>query len=124
MNAAEVLELAADLIVARGWCSKASTDSEGRVCALQAIHLAQGGTECEVDGDYIAPRRDVLEAMLRYLPAQDRFFSPASRIWFWNDDNNNGPNVIATLRAVATILRAQAAATPAPKQKENTCLTM
>lgn len=111
MNAADILERAADEMQRRGKCAGDFSDDRGRVCAHGAIGLACGIpiglVQCRWPSGAGQSATQALTAFVPPVP-EDCWLSAVAQ---WSD-TNDAPTVIAGLRAVAATLRAQSAATP------------
>lgn len=123
LDAATVLEEAADLLLIRGRCinSRQSNSNRGTAsyCVMDAIAEVAGitGTEVRPAWDLAcdsAPALAVADhlADMESLPLWLRTLPAADRLWNWNDIHDANPEndfeIIDTLRLVAKDLRGKA----------------
>lgn len=101
MNAADILERAADKMQRCGKCEGVG-GYRGRVCAIGALAYAT---------DDLAP--ELSRSLVSDWPAYIALKSLVGHVPDWSD-KNDAPTVIAGLRAVAATLRAQEQTEPAP----------
>lgn len=91
MNAADVLDKAADVIVERGWCQREYEGEDGRVCVVGAMGQVSHGK----------PWNDAYTALSTYLGTRHTALS------YWNDvPGRTAGEVITALRSCAASLRA------------------
>lgn len=121
MDAATVLEEAADLLLVKGRCVQKAVDGEGRYCVLGAITTALG---LDADADWDDQRvltHPAIEALAEHLRKQHpqlgagRRLSNGCAIYAWNDGYApeieslpTDDDVIDTLRRVAKDIRNEA----------------
>jgi len=92
VNAADVLDKAADVIVERGWCQGQFRNSAGQVCALAAVHTAARTT----------PFTWVADEALGIIRKR-----VGMSVAYWNDaPERTADEVITALRECAASLRA------------------
>lgn len=101
---AEVLDKAADVLEAAGWCRRSYVDAHGRHCALGAIYTAAPdavvidgmGAQLPKDG----ATQEAVAALAREV-SPDHGSLPHVAVFEWNDSQRDRRKVVRTLRRAA-----------------------
>jgi hypothetical protein len=101
LDAATVLEEAADLLLMRGRTRVIRQASDGALCVLGALSLASGDETAEGFGVYDHPATSAVASHVR----PNRGGQAAMAVAGWNDHTDDDFEVIDTLRLVAKDLR-------------------